>query len=81
MARPTAPAARENVFKLSPPMPGEIAWHETVLHVFTGGPSDGCFPWGSVIFDRSEENLYGTTQGCGTANGGTVYEIETSVVN
>jgi uncharacterized repeat protein (TIGR03803 family) len=65
-----------NVFMLSPPAAGQMAWRETVLHNFMGGTSDGCFPWGSVIFDRSGKNLYGTTQGCGTRKGGTVYEIE-----
>jgi uncharacterized repeat protein (TIGR03803 family) len=46
----------------------------TVLHSFAGGTSDGCFPLGSVAIDKAG-NFYGTTEGCGSSNGGTVWEL------
>ncbi len=45
------------VFKLSK---GKV----TVLHNFSGGTTDGCFPYGGVILDPNG-NLYGTTSLCG----------------
>jgi uncharacterized repeat protein (TIGR03803 family) len=48
---------------------------ETVLHLFAGGSSDGMNPaWPSLI-QGSDGNLYGTTQGGGTNDNGTVIEI------
>jgi uncharacterized repeat protein (TIGR03803 family) len=47
------------VFQLSPPSVQGGAWTETVLYSFTGG-TDGAYPAGGVIFDRTG-NLYGTT--------------------
>jgi uncharacterized repeat protein (TIGR03803 family) len=47
---------------------------ETVLHVFKGGPRDGCNPWQSLIMDKAG-NLYGTTPGCGASNAGTVFKL------
>jgi len=52
------------------------AAQETVLYTFTGGP-DGGYPWAGVIRD-SAGNLYGPTSSGGTANGGVVYELDTS---
>jgi len=50
---------------------------ETVLHSFTGGTTDGCYPHGSLIID-AEGNLYGTTDECGTSNLGTVFMVSSS---
>jgi uncharacterized repeat protein (TIGR03803 family) len=46
----------------------------TVLHSFAGGASDGCLPFGTVAMD-SAGNFYGTTEGCGSNNYGTVWEV------
>ena len=62
------------VFELQPPAVGERAWHETVLHAFSGN-DDGFAPSGLTIFDGK---LYGFTWGgSGSCNGGcgTVYEL------
>ena len=62
------------VFQLRPPGPGEHAWHEVVLHAFSGN-DDGYEPTGLTIF---EGKLYGFSWGgSGTCNGGcgTVYEL------
>ncbi|HZW92989.1 MAG TPA: choice-of-anchor tandem repeat GloVer-containing protein [Candidatus Eremiobacteraceae bacterium] len=64
------------VFKLSPSSTG---WHETVLHIFSGG-KDGANPRAGLILDASG-NLYGTTsQGgiaadCGGNGCGVVFEL------
>ena len=62
------------VFKLSPPAAGKTAWKETVLWSFNG--ADGEAPAGSLIADAAG-NLYGTTNGGGTAvqEDGTVFEL------
>jgi uncharacterized repeat protein (TIGR03803 family) len=60
------------VFELSPPQRGQTDWTETVLYGFTG--SNGNAPGGDLIMDF-RGNLYGTTIGGGTNNGGTVFEI------
>ena len=52
---------------------------ESVIHAFTGGKTDGCFPYGPLVMDKSG-NLYGTTNGCGTNNTGTVFKISPSGV-
>ena len=62
------------VFRLRPPAAGEHAWHEEVLHAFSGD-DDGFAPSGLTIFDGK---LYGFTWGgSGSCNGGcgTVYEL------
>jgi uncharacterized repeat protein (TIGR03803 family) len=45
-----------------------------VLHDFAGGASDGCGPYGSVLQDRAG-NFYGTTNGCGSNGGGTIWKV------
>ena len=53
------------------------AWagaQEKVIHRFTGQPSDGYFPVGSLIAD-TQGNLYGTTYAGGTFDDGTVFEL------
>jgi uncharacterized repeat protein (TIGR03803 family) len=48
--------------------------HETVLHNFVGGSSDGFGPDAGVIMD-AKGNLYGDTQEGGTYAEGAVYEL------
>lgn len=53
---------------------------ETILHTFTGYPTDGSGPWGGLIKDKVG-NLYGTTYVGGSGSSrcyegcGTVYEL------
>ena len=63
------------VFELSPPASG-VTWNETLLHSFSGPPSDGWEPAGGVIFD-SHGNLYGIANGgaFGPYGYGVIYEI------
>ncbi len=49
-------------------------WKETVLHSFSGYPSDGNNAATGVIFD-SEGNMYGTTLFGGAGNAGTVFKL------
>jgi uncharacterized repeat protein (TIGR03803 family) len=46
---------------------------ETILHVFAGQP-DGCFAFAPLIQD-AKGNLYGTTEGGGVDNFGTVFKL------
>lgn len=48
----------------------------TVLYSFTGAP-DGAYPAAGLVLD-SAGNLYGTTQGGGAANHGTVFKLDAS---
>jgi uncharacterized repeat protein (TIGR03803 family) len=50
-----------------------------VLHAFLGGNSDGLFPYGSPILDRS--TLYGMTSFGGTNDFGVVFKISTNGSN
>ncbi len=59
------------VFELSP---SNGSWIYTDLHDFTGGPGDGCNPYGGLSLDRNG-NLFGTTYNCGTTDNGVVWEI------
>ena len=59
------------VFKLSP------GKRETVLHQFSGAPSDGAGPDGRLVMDDSG-NLYGTTSAGGASNLGTVFKLDVS---
>ncbi len=60
------------VFKLTPNASG--GYTESTIYTFTGG-SDGGAPAAGVIMD-SKGNLYGTTVGGGSHNGGVVFELE-----
>lgn len=55
----------------------DAAGNETVLYNFLGGTTDGCNPAQGVVMDKNG-NLYGTTQGCGASNHGTVFKIASS---
>jgi uncharacterized repeat protein (TIGR03803 family) len=61
------------VFEFSPN--GSGGYTETILYDFKGQASaDGARPYGSLAFDKLG-NLFGTTQGGGANNTGTVYEL------
>jgi len=46
----------------------------TLLHSFSGGASDGCFPLGTPVMDTNG-NLFGTTNSCGSSGHGIVWEL------
>ena len=46
----------------------------TVLYSFRAGTSDGCYPYGIPIMDKSG-NLYGTTYDCGAHDRGIVWKV------
>jgi uncharacterized repeat protein (TIGR03803 family) len=54
---------------------------ETIVHSFSGGPTDGATPLAGLVAD-SADNLYGTTYvggiGCNGQGCGTVYKITPS---
>jgi uncharacterized repeat protein (TIGR03803 family) len=61
------------VFRLSPPVPGQIAWAEAVLHNFdilTSGDN----PAYGLVAD-AQGHLFGTAYYGGTGLGGTVFEV------
>ena len=62
------------VFELSPREDGRWTW--TALHRFGIG-TDGKSPYGGLIFDNAG-NLYGTTDGGGIHDEGTVFELSPS---
>jgi uncharacterized repeat protein (TIGR03803 family) len=70
------------VFELSPPAISGGTWTETVLHSFSGYPSDGAAPSASLIAD-SKGNLYGTTRygGASTSNNGVVFELSPPAIS
>ena len=55
------------VFKLSK------SGKETVLHTFTGGTKDGCYPTGTPTLD-THGNLYGIAE-CGSDNAGIIWRV------
>ena len=71
------------VYKVNPSarVPGSALepWTETVLYNFDG-ENDGTNPAGEVTFDGAG-NIYGTTLGSGTYDGGIVYELTPSGSN
>jgi uncharacterized repeat protein (TIGR03803 family) len=63
---------RGMVYKLSR---GKKGWKETDLYAFKGGPSDGEYPYGGIVFDAAG-NIYGTTTNGGKYSYyGTVFEL------
>lgn len=59
------------VFKLTPSTKG---WAISILHNFTGG-ADGGNPFAERLILDSSGRVYGTTQGGGQFNGGTVFRL------
>jgi uncharacterized repeat protein (TIGR03803 family) len=64
------------VFKL------DTSGKATVLHSFTGGTTDGCYPYGGLLRDQAG-NLYGTTlegggTGCYGEGCGVVFKLDTT---
>jgi uncharacterized repeat protein (TIGR03803 family) len=64
------------VFSLAPPSEPGGSWTEKVIYSF-GGPGQGVFPVGPLVFD-SAGALYGTTSYGGTENPGTVFKLTPS---
>jgi uncharacterized repeat protein (TIGR03803 family) len=62
------PNASGTVFKITS---GGV---ETVLHSFTGGITDGSYPYAALI-EGSDGNLFGTTSNGGASSNGTVFKI------
>jgi uncharacterized repeat protein (TIGR03803 family) len=60
------------VFELSPNANG--SWTEKVLHSFNHNGSDGYQPFAGLILDAAG-SLYGTTEGGGAHDGGTVFKL------
>jgi uncharacterized repeat protein (TIGR03803 family) len=60
------------VFEVTPKAGG--SWTETVIHDFWRRKGDGGGPYAGVILDRTG-NLYGTTEGGGAHQAGTIYEL------
>jgi uncharacterized repeat protein (TIGR03803 family) len=52
----------------------DTSGNETVLHSFTGYPSDGATPFAGLIMDKAG-NLYGTTISGGAFDAGTVFKL------
>jgi uncharacterized repeat protein (TIGR03803 family) len=67
-----SPVGYGTVFQLTR---SDSGWTEKTLYAFQNG-SDGAYPVGGLIFDRSG-NLYGTTSaaGSGSGGGGTVFRL------
>jgi uncharacterized repeat protein (TIGR03803 family) len=60
------------VYELSPPPAGATVWKEKVLYAFADG--EGRCPFAGVIEDPAG-NLFGSTQGGGPQDAGSVYEL------
>lgn len=50
------------------------SWKEDVLYSFKGGSDDGAGPGSALLLDAAG-NLYGTTEGGGPSNNGTVFRL------
>lgn len=62
------------VFELTPPATAGAAWTENVIYNF-GDDDNGCEPTASPVMD-GDGNLYGTASRCGSAESGTVWELQ-----
>lgn len=63
------------VFELRPKQGG--GWAEKVLYSFPMNKKQGRYPYGGLVFDAAG-NLYGTTDGGGPYNSGTVFKLTPS---
>src|SRR5580692_4653868 len=65
-----------SVYSLAPPAPPGGVWTETILHAFTGPPSDGDSPESPVVIG-SDGRIFGTTPYGGSAQSvsGVIYEL------
>ena len=61
------------IFQLTPPSKPGQPWGAVTLYEFAGG-TDGEYPLNGLVTDRSG-NLYGTTQGGGMFDAGTVFRL------
>ena len=61
------------IYKLTPPSGSSGRWTESVIYAFTGG-TDGGGPTSDLAIDSSG-NLYGITNGGGSGNCGTVFQL------
>ncbi len=61
-----------SIYELSPGS-GDV-WTENVIFDFTDSATQGCYP-ANLIFDPVTGDLYGTTEGGGAFNGGTVFAL------
>jgi uncharacterized repeat protein (TIGR03803 family) len=64
-------ASEDTVFELSPN--GSGGWSPTAIHTF-GAAENGSNPVGTPVLDQAG-NVYGTTEGGGAYNSGTVYKL------
>ena len=64
------------IFELSPPSSAGSPWTETQLAVFNG--ANGAFPTAPVVLDGAG-SLYGTTMAGGTADFGTIFQLQPPV--
>ena len=62
------------VFSLTPPSESGGQWTESILHFFTGSPSDGANPH-TALTPGPNGVYYGTTYNGGTSNKGTVFQL------
>jgi uncharacterized repeat protein (TIGR03803 family) len=60
------------VYELTPAKKGR--WTERILHAFKNSPKDGGGPAAGIVFDPAG-NIYGTTEGGGRYQVGSVYEL------
>ncbi len=61
-------------YELSPAQGLRAPWTKTLLHLFTGPPSDGRWVLGTLLFDQAG-NLYGPTYLGGPNDVGTIYRL------
>ena len=62
------------VFKLTPPLPGQMQWKASVLHSFSGG-FDGLTPNADLVKDANGA-LYGTAMDAGAGLQGVVFQLK-----
>jgi uncharacterized repeat protein (TIGR03803 family) len=60
------------IFRLTPPAPGQTAWTKTVLHVFTS--AEGRVP-GPLLRNQATGTLYGILNDVGTDQNGAVFAL------